>query len=159
MTKLAVCPGSFDPVTLGHLDVFRAASAIFDAVRVVVVANPDKGPGLFPLDERADLVRRALAEAGEDHIAVDVLEGGLLVDYCTAHGAVALVKGVRGARDVDYELPMAAVNRELSGIETVFLPPRPEHALVSSSLVRQLAGLGGDASAYVPAAVLTRLRR
>lgn len=152
MTSIAVCPGSFDPVTLGHIDVFAKASRIFDELIGLVVHNPGKQPA-FSLDQRVALLRESLDDAGLAHVSVDTLSEGLLVDYATAHGADVLVKGIRGDLDVSYETPMAIVNRNLAGVETVFVLPEPEHSHVSSSLVRTLAGFGGDVTPYVPRAV------
>ncbi|MEY4458392.1 MAG: pantetheine-phosphate adenylyltransferase [Microbacteriaceae bacterium] len=153
MTTLAVVPGSFDPVTLGHLDVIERAAAIFDEVHVVVVHNPSKS-ALLPAQRRVDLIRESIAEAGiEGTIVVTNWSVGLLVDYCQEVGAKVLVKGIRSEVDVTYETPMAIVNRDLAGVETVFLLPNPAHAYVSSSLVRQVSALGGDVSSYVPDAV------
>ncbi len=153
MTSLAVVPGSFDPVTLGHLDVIERARNIFDEVHVVVVHNPSKS-AMLPVARRVELIEESLREAGTaDRVTVTNWSVGLLVDYCQAVGASVLVKGIRSEVDVTYETPMAIVNRDLAGIETVFLLPDPAHNHVSSSLVRQVAGLGGDVSPYVPAAV------
>lgn len=159
MSKLAVCPGSFDPVTRGHLDVFRAAGAAFDRVRVVVIHNPDKPTGLLAGPARVGLLRAAIAEAGLDNVDVDLYAGALLADYCREVGAAAIVKGIRGASDLDYELPMSAVNADLAGIPTLFVPTRPEHSHISSSLVRQVIGLGGDVAAYVPLAAAAALQQ
>ncbi len=159
MSTVAVVPGSFDPVTLGHLDVIERAAGLFDEVHVVVVHNPGKA-ALFPIAQRVTLLEQSLSQA---KIAGDVVvtswSVGLLVDYCTDVGATVLVKGVRSQVDVTYETPMAIVNRNLAGIETVFLLPDPAHAHVSSSLVRQVASLGGDVSPYVPAAVADYLAK
>src|ERR1700712_194005 len=153
MHTIAVVPGSFDPVTLGHIDVIQRAASIFDEVHVVVVHNPDKS-ALLPIAERVSLIQRAIADGDvEGEILVTSWSMGLLVDYCVEVGAKVLVKGIRSQVDVAYETPMAIVNRNLSGVETVFLLPDPAHAHVSSSLVRQVAGLGGDVAPYVPAAV------
>lgn len=153
MTSLAVVPGSFDPVTLGHLDVIERAARIFDEVHVVVVHNPAKS-AMLPVARRVELIEQSIAEAGiEGKITVTNWSVGLLVDYCLEVGATVLVKGIRSEVDVTYETPMAIVNRNLANIETVFLLPNPAHAYVSSSLVRQVSELGGDVSAYVPAAV------
>ena len=153
MTSLAVVPGSFDPVTLGHLDVVERARNLFDAVHVVVVHNPTKS-ALLPVARRVELIEESLAEAGiADRVTVTSWSVGLLVDYCQEVGANAIVKGIRTEVDVTYETPMAIVNRNLAGIETVFVLPNPAHSHVSSSLVRQVAALGGDVSPYVPAAV------
>ena len=154
MRHLAVCPGSFDPVTSGHVDVVRRAATLFDEVVVAVLANPAK-TGLFPIEERVELIRAALD--GEHGVRVETVPGGLLVDYCRSVGAAAIVKGVRSGNDYAYELPMARMNRHLTGIETVFLPADPAFEHVSSSLVKEVAGLGGDVAGLVPDAVLPRL--
>lgn len=153
MNTIAVVPGSFDPVTLGHLDVIERAAGIFDELHVLVVHNPGK-TALLPVAQRVALLERSIAEAElPSNIRVTSWSVGLLVDYCTDVGARVLVKGVRSQLDVAYETPMAIVNRNLAGVETVFLLPDPGHAHVSSSLVRQVASLGGDVSPYVPKAV------
>ena len=162
MSTIAVVPGSFDPVTLGHLDVIERAAGLFDELHVLVVHNPGKS-ALISLDDRAALIEAALDERAlgrgtrVDNVRVEKWRDGLLVDYCTSIGAKALVKGIRSQVDVAYETPMAIVNRDLAGVETVFLLPAPGHAHVSSSLVRQVAGLGGDVSPYVPSAVVAYL--
>lgn len=153
MHRIAVVPGSFDPITLGHLDVIDRAARIFDELHVLVVHNPDK-TALLPVAQRVSLIEKSIADAGlGGDIRVMSWTVGLLVDYCTDVGASVLVKGVRSQVDVAYETPMAIINRNLAGVETVFLLPDPAHAHVSSSLVRQVAALGGDVSPYVPAAV------
>ncbi len=153
MHRIAVVPGSFDPITLGHLDVIDRAAGIFDELHVPVVHNPDK-TALLPVAQRVSLIEKSIVDAGlPDNIRVTSWSVGLLVDYCTDVGASVLVKGVRSQLDVAYETPMAIVNRNLAGVETIFLLPDPAHAHVSSSLVRQVAGLGGDVSPYVPKAV------
>ncbi|MGG7509511.1 pantetheine-phosphate adenylyltransferase [Plantibacter sp. YIM 135249] len=159
MKRIAVVPGSFDPVTLGHLDVIERAARIFDELHVLVVHNPGK-TALLPMPQRVSLLERSIAEAGfpHDNIVVAQWNVGLLVDYCTDVGASVLVKGIRSQVDVAYETPMAIMNRSLAGVETVFLLPDPAHAHVSSSLVRQVAGLGGDVSPYVPPVVATFLQ-
>ncbi len=153
MSRIAVVPGSFDPVTLGHLDVIERAAAIFDEVHVVVVHNPGKS-AMLPIAQRVTLIEQAIADrALPQSILVTGWSVGLLVDYCTDVGASVLVKGVRSQVDVAYETPMAIVNRDLADVETVFMLPDPAHAHVSSSLVRQVAALGGDVAPYVPRAV------
>jgi len=150
MGRIAVIPGSFDPITLGHLDVIARAANLFEEIHVVVVHNPGK-QALLPIAQRVTLIEEALAAAGLDkNVTVAQWSVGLLVDYCTEVGATVLVKGIRNNADVTYETPMALVNRNLAGIETVFLLPEPGHAYVSSSLVRQVANLGGDVRPYVP---------
>jgi pantetheine-phosphate adenylyltransferase len=158
MRRVAVLPGSFDPITLGHLDVIARATKLFDEVHVVVVHNPGK-TALLPIAERVTLIEQALAEAGvQGNIVVTQWSIGLLVDYCTEVGASVLVKGLRTPNDVTYETPMAVVNRNLTGIETMFLLPDPSQAHVSSSLVRQVASLGGDVRPYVPHVVAEYLQ-
>ncbi|HEY8913123.1 MULTISPECIES: pantetheine-phosphate adenylyltransferase [Lacisediminihabitans] len=159
MNRIAVVPGSFDPVTLGHLDVIERAAGIFDQLHVLVVHNPDKS-ALLPVAQRVALIERAIAEGGlPENITVTSWSVGLLVDYCTDVGASVLVKGVRSQVDVAYETPMAIVNRNLAGVETIFMLPDPAHAHVSSSLVRQVAALGGDVSPYVPRSVADFLQK
>jgi pantetheine-phosphate adenylyltransferase len=153
MPRIAVVPGSFDPVTLGHLDVIDRASGLFDEVHVLVVHNPGK-TALLPFAKRVSLLEDSVREAGmRDNVLVRSWSMGLLVDYCTDVGASVLIKGIRSQIDVAYETPMAIVNRNLAGVETIFMLPDPAHAHVSSSLVRQVASLGGDVSPYVPNAV------
>jgi len=153
MPRIAVVPGSFDPVTLGHLDVIERAAGIFDQIHVVVVHNPGK-TALLPIAKRVQLIEQAIRAAGfPSNILVTSWSVGLLVDYCTEVGASVLVKGIRSQVDVAYETPMAIVNRNLAGVETIFMLPDPAHAHVLSSLVRQVASLGGDVTPYVPRVV------
>lgn len=159
MRRIAVVPGSFDPITLGHLDVIDRAAGLFDELHVLVVHNPAKS-ALLPISQRVALIEQAIKEAGlPANIVVASWSVGLLVDYCLDVGASVLVKGIRSQVDVAYETPMAIVNRNLAAVETVFLLPDPANAHVSSSLVRQVAGLGGDVSPYVPDAVAQYLER
>ena len=158
MNRIAVVPGSFDPVTLGHLDVIGRAAGLFDELHVLVVHNPDKS-ALLPIAQRVSLIEQSVAAAKlPGKILVTSWSVGLLVDYCTDVGASVLVKGIRSQVDVAYETPMAIVNRNLAGVETVFMLPDPAHAHVSSSLVRQVASLGGDVGPYVPAVVAEYLQ-
>jgi pantetheine-phosphate adenylyltransferase len=152
--RIAVVPGSFDPPTHGHIDVIRRAASLYDHVHVLVVHNPGK-EAMLPIAQRVALLEQSIVEDGMDagHLTVAAWSMGLLVDYATDVGAGVLVKGIRSQVDVAYETPMAIVNRHLANIETVFLLPDPSHALVSSSLVRQVAGLGGDVTPFVPGAV------
>lgn len=154
MSSIAVVPGSFDPVTLGHLDVIRRAAVIFDEVHVLVVHNPDKS-AMLPIAERVALLQRSIDDDSGigGNVTVASWSVGLLVDYCTEVGAKVLVKGIRSQIDVAYETPMVLMNRSLADIETVFLLPDPAHAHVSSSLVRQVAALGGGVGDWVPPAV------
>jgi pantetheine-phosphate adenylyltransferase len=148
-----VCPGSFDPVTNGHVDVIERAAAIYDELVVAVLVNPGKA-GLFGIDERLALIREAVA--GLPHVTVDSFDG-LLVDWCREHDVPVIVKGLRAVGDFEYELQMAQMNRELAGIETVFMPTAPQVGHLSSSLVKQIAKFGGNVSHLVPAAVNDRL--
>jgi pantetheine-phosphate adenylyltransferase len=159
MQRIAVVPGSFDPVTLGHLDVIERAAGLFDELHVLVVHNPSK-VALLPISERVSLLEESIRDAGiGGKVVVASWSVGLLVDYATDVGASVLVKGIRSQVDVAYETPMAIVNRHLAGVETVFMLPDPAHAHVSSSLVRQVSSLGGDVTPYVPAAVARFLQQ
>ena len=149
----AVCPGSFDPVTLGHLDVFERAAAQFDEVVVAVLVNESKR-GLFTIAERIDMLREVVKPYG--NVRVESFQG-LLVDFCRAQHAAVVVKGLRAVSDFDYELQMAQMNIGLAGVETLFMPTNPQHSFLSSSLVKDVAKWGGDASAYVPDFVGERL--
>ncbi|MCF6377132.1 pantetheine-phosphate adenylyltransferase [Nocardioides KLBMP 9356] len=151
--RRAVCPGSFDPVTNGHLDVFARAARLFDEVVVAVGVNMSKSR-LFTPDERIAMLEEATA--GIDNLRVAGFDG-LIVDFCHEVGAVAIVKGLRGAGDYEYELPMAQMNRHLTEVETVFLPGAAGSSFVSSSLVKEVATLGGDVRGLVPDAVLDQL--
>jgi pantetheine-phosphate adenylyltransferase len=153
--RRAVCPGSFDPVTNGHVDVINRAAALYDELVVAVLVNPGKA-GLFTVEERMELLRDAVA--GQPNVRVDSFQG-LLVDYCRAHDIPVIVKGLRAVSDFEYELQMAQMNRELAGIETLFVPTAPQVGHLSSSLVKQIATFGGDVSSLVPGAVLDRLVR
>lgn len=158
MAQIAVVPGSFDPVTLGHLDVIGRAAGLFDEVHVLVVHNPDKKPAMFEAVDRVRLIEESLAEVGTPGtVRVGEWTSGLLVDYCRQVGAKVLVKGVRSGEDVAYETPMAIMNRHLADVETVFLLPDASRSHVSSSLIRQVSSLGGDVTPYVPKAVATAL--
>ncbi len=145
--RRAVCPGSFDPVTLGHLDVVRRAASLFDEVLVAVGTNPSKRR-LFSAEERLEMLERACA--GIEGVTVASFSG-LLTEFCTANGVQAIVKGLRAGTDFDYELPMAHMNASLApGVETVYLPTSAGWSFVSSSLVKEVAGFGGDVSGFVP---------
>lgn len=152
MTR-AVCPGSFDPVTNGHVDIFRRASALFDELVVATGTNISKSR-LFDPEERLEMLREACADLPN----VTVMGfTGLIVDFCREIDAQAIVKGLRGGNDYEYELPMAQMNAHLTGVETVFVPTTASLGYVSSSLVKEVASLGGDISGLVPPAVLARL--
>ena len=149
----AVCPGSFDPVTYGHLDIIGRAAGLFDEVVVAVGVNQSKSR-LFSPEERLEMVTEACADLANVRV-----EGftGLVTDFCSVVGAKALVKGLRSSSDFDYELPMAHMNRKLTDVETVFLPASTGQSFVSSSLVKEVAGLGGDVAAFLPPVVHERL--
>jgi pantetheine-phosphate adenylyltransferase len=153
--RRAVCPGSFDPVTNGHVDVITRAAALYDELVVAVLVNPGKA-GLFTVEERIELLRDACADLPT--VRVDSFQG-LLVDYCRARDIPVIVKGLRAVSDFEYELQMAQMNRELAGIETLFVPTAPQVGHLSSSLVKQIAQFGGDVSSLVPKAVNDRLVR
>lgn len=158
MNSIAVYPGSFDPVTLGHLSVLARAANLFGEIHVLVVHNPDKKTS-FTIAEREAMLRDAMEELGiAGNLVVSSLSSGLLVDKARELGAGAIIKGFRTSGDIEYEMPMAQVNRDLSGIETVFLPSEPGFGYVSSSLVRQVASLGGDVSKYVTPKVASALK-
>ena len=151
--KIGICPGSFDPVTLGHMDIITRACRIFDKVIVAVPINPDKHFS-FTVEERMDMLRTVTAGMG---VEVDSV-GGLLVDYAREKGATAIVKGLRAVSDYDYEFQMALANKQLNPeVETMFLPTRVENMFLSSSLVKQVAGFGGDISHFVPECLLERI--
>jgi pantetheine-phosphate adenylyltransferase len=146
-TRRCVCPGSYDPVTNGHVDVVRRAAALFDEVVVAVLHNPAKA-GTFTVEERMDFLRDALGDV--EGVRVEAFAGRLIVDVCRELDAPVLVKGLRGGTDFAYELPMALMNRHLTGLETFFLPGDPEFGHVSSSLVKEVVRYGGDVSGLVP---------
>lgn len=150
----ALVPGSFDPPTKGHLDVIERCTALFDRVVVAIIRNPTKSP-MFSTEERIDLLERCCEEWG--NVEVDSF-AGLLVDYADDKGVDTIVKGLRAVTDFDYEIQMAQMNRHLSGIETLFVATKPEYGYLSSSLVKQVAGLGGDVDALVPDPVAKALR-
>lgn len=152
--RRAICPGSFDPIHRGHVEIIKRAAEMFQEVVVAVSDNPKKSYR-FGRPQRLDLAERALA--GVSGVVVEPLDTGLLAQYAADRGAVALVKGLRSGQDYDYELPMAAMNRALTGVETVFLPADPEFLHVSSSLVKEVHSLGGDVRPFVPAPVFAAL--
>ena len=151
--RRCVCPGSFDPVTNGHLDVLARASRLYDEVTVAVLVNPGKS-GLFEVPERIEMLREVTADLG--NVRVDSFHG-LLVNYCKANDIPVVVKGIRAVSDFDYELKMAQMNHGLTGLETLFMPTNPEFSFLSSSLVKEVATWGGDVGRLIPAAVLERL--
>ncbi len=150
----AVCPGSFDPVTLGHIDVFERAAAQFDEVIVAVLSNPNKS-GMFDVDERIEMIAQACVHLPNLRVEAGI---GLVVDFVKARGFTAIVKGLRTGTDFDYEVQMAQMNKHISGVDTFFLATTPQFSFVSSSLAKEVAGYGGDVSALLPDSVNRRLQ-
>lgn len=147
MQRICIYPGSFDPITIGHMDIIRRAAVLFDKVIVAVLHNPAK-KGAFPIEERLSMIRKACASIS--NVEVDTFSG-LLADYVKQTRAQAVVRGLRGISDFESECQMAQVNQQvLPGMETLFMMTRPEHAHISSSVVRELASFGGDVQAYIP---------
>lgn len=152
--RRAVCPGSFDPVTNGHLDILERTARLYDEVLVAVLVNPNKS-GLFTPEERMEMLR----ECTIDLPNVEIYSfGGLLVDFCKTHGAPVVVKGLRAVSDFDYELQMAQMNLGLAGVETLFMATNPLHSFLSSSLIKDVARWGGNVGDHVPDLVAARLR-
>lgn len=153
--RRCVCPGSFDPVTNGHLDVIERAAGLFDEVVVAVLVNPAK-QSMFSVDDRMAMLAEVI-----QHLPNVTVEGfqGLLVDFCRQRDIPAVVKGLRAVTDFDYELQMAQMNHSLAGVETLFMSTNPQYAFLSSSLVKEVARYGGDVSGLVPDVVLERLRQ
>ena len=155
MSRSAIYPGTFDPITLGHVDIIRRGLAVFDRIVIGVAENPEKQPS-FSVAERLAMVQMAFAE--DDRVEVQAFSG-LLVNFGREHGANAILRGLRAASDFEYEFQMATMNRRLDAdIETVFVMASEEYTFVSSSLIREIAGMGGDVSALVPKAVLPYLQ-
>jgi pantetheine-phosphate adenylyltransferase len=153
LLRRAVCPGSFDPVTNGHLDIIVRASRLYDSVHVAVMINKSK-KGLFEVEERIALIEEVTADL--DNVKVEAFHG-LLVDFCRQREIPAIVKGLRAVSDFDYELQMAQMNHGLSGVETLFVPTNPAYSFLSSSLVKEVAQWGGDISHLVPPQVTDAL--
>ena len=151
--RRAVCPGSYDPVTNGHLDIIERAAGLFDEVVVAVMVNKSK-KSLFSVDERLDMLREVTEQW--PNVRIDSWHG-LLVDYCQAHGIGAIVKGLRAVSDFDYELQMAQMNQRLSGVETLFMSTNPLYSFLASSLVKEVATYGGDVSNLLPPKIERRL--
>ena len=156
MRRVAVCPGSFDPVTLGHLDIITRASKLFDKVIVLISRNAGKSQASFTATERMLMIQSAIK--GLDNVVIDILDG-LLADYVRDVGAIAIVKGLRAVSDFEYEFQMALTNKKLySGAETVFLTTSAENMYLSSSVVKQIAYFGGDISHFVPECILDDIK-
>ena len=152
--KRVVCPGSFDPITFGHLDIVERASSIFDEVVIAVMVNRTKQT-LFTVEERIEMTKEVTSKF--PNVKVDSWSG-LLVDYCKKNDISIIVKGLRAVTDFDYELQMSQINLQLQGVETLFLSTAPAHSFLSSSLVKEIASHGGDVSSYIPAILLERLK-
>ncbi|UWX96100.1 pantetheine-phosphate adenylyltransferase [Arthrobacter zhaoxinii] len=153
--RRAVCPGSFDPIHNGHVEVIARAASLFDEVIVAVSTNYAK-KYRFSAEERLALAAETLGSLRG--VSVVPMGEGLLAEFCRDHGASAVVKGLRSVQDYQYELPMAVMNRQLTGVETVFLAAESRYTHLSSSLIKEVAALGGDVSEYVPVAVLKQLQ-
>ena len=152
--KRVVCPGSFDPITYGHLDIVERASSIFDEVVIAVMVNKTKQT-LFTVEERIEMTKEVTSKF--PNVKVDSWSG-LLVDYCKKNDISIIVKGLRAVTDFDYELQMSQINLQLQGVETLFISTAPAHSFLSSSLVKVIASHGGDVSSYIPAVLLERLK-
>ena len=151
--RRAVCPGSYDPVTNGHLDIVERAAGQFDEVVVAVLINKAK-QRMFTVDERIEMLAEVTGHLS--NVRIDSWHG-LLVDYCAANGIGAVVKGLRAVSDFDYELQMAQMNHQLSGVDTLFMPTKPAYSFLSSSLVKEVATYGGDVTHLLPPSVYRRL--
>jgi pantetheine-phosphate adenylyltransferase len=152
--KRVVCPGSFDPITFGHLDIIERASKMFDEVVIAVLVNVTKS-SLFSVDERMEMIREVTKKYG--NVKVDSWSG-LLVDYCEENKIPIIVKGLRAVTDFDYELQMSQINLQLKGVETLFMSTAPAHSFLSSSLVKEIASYDGDVSNYIPASLVPKLK-
>ncbi|HVL28296.1 MAG TPA: pantetheine-phosphate adenylyltransferase [Acidimicrobiales bacterium] len=153
--SIALIPGSFDPVTNGHVDIVERTARKFDAVLVAVAVNPRKAAALFSVEERVAMLEEVTA--AYPTVRVQSFRG-LLADFAVEHAVTAIVKGLRAVSDFDYELQMAQLNHRLSGVDTLFMPTAPEHSFLSATLVREVASYGGDVSSMVPPAVAQRLK-
>lgn len=152
--RIAVCPGSFDPITVGHIDIIRRAATMFDKVIVVVMLN-DKKTYTFPVEERVSMIRESVADIGN---VIAESYDGLLADYAREKNACAIVKGLRAMSDFEYEFQMALTNKKLNpDVETVFLTTTAEHMYLSSSVVRQVGSMGGDIREFVPEAIYDKI--
>ncbi len=150
----AVCPGSFDPVTLGHVDIFERAAAQFDEVVVAVLVNPNKS-GMFSPEERIELIRASTTHLPNLRVEAG---SGLVVDFVKERGLTAIIKGLRTGTDFEYELQMAQMNKHVAGVDTFFVATTPQYSFVSSSLAKEVAQLGGDVTDLLPAPVNARLK-
>jgi pantetheine-phosphate adenylyltransferase len=154
----AIYPGTFDPLTNGHLDLIERGSRIVDELVVAILRNADKGAPLFTVDERMEMISDAIAQSGFANVSVTTFDG-LLVDFCRSQGAKAVLRGIRAISDYEYEFPMAMMNRKLDpNLETLFMMPTEQYTYVSSRLIKGVFKLGGDVSALVPPLVMQRLK-
>jgi pantetheine-phosphate adenylyltransferase len=154
----AIYPGTFDPLTNGHLDLIERGSRIVDQLVVAILRNADKGIPLFTIDERIEMISDAIAQSGFSNVSVTTFDG-LLVDFARAQGAKAVLRGIRAITDYEYEFPMAMMNRKLDpSLETLFMMPSEQYTYVSSRLIKGVFKLGGDVSALVPPLVMQRLK-
>ena len=152
--RTAICPGSFDPITFGHIDIIQRAALMFDKIIVLVLKNASK-TGSFTLDERKDFILKAVGDI--PNVEVDIYDG-LLADYARMKNACAIIKGLRAVSDFEYEFQMALTNKKLNpDVETVFLTTRAENMYLSSSMVKQIASMGGDISDFVPGIILEEI--
>lgn len=157
MIRTAICPGSFDPVTMGHLDIISRACKIFDRIIVAVPVNPQKRFS-FSVEERMELLQRVCDDAGLENVEIDQVKG-LLADYAMERGAMVVVKGLRAVSDFEYEFQQALANKKLNPqLETMFLPTSSDNMFLSSSVVKQIAGFGGDISHFVPDCILDTIQ-
>lgn len=155
MSQIAIYPGTFDPITNGHLDIIKRAARIFDKVIVAVATNTGKAP-LFSMDERKKLIQDAVKNI--DKVEVDAFSG-LIVDYCHQRGATALIRGLRAVSDFEYEFQMALLNRKIGkDVESVFLMPKEKYTYLSSSMIKEIAEFGGDITSFVPDHVRIELK-
>lgn len=154
--RIAICPGSFDPITMGHIDIIRRASSVFDKVIVVVMTNSAKKP-VFSPSERLDMINRSIKDMGEN-IETDIY-GGLLAEYVSQKNAVAIVKGLRAVSDFEYEFQLALINKKINPkAETLFFTTSAENMYLSSSVVRSVASVGGDISPFVPECIIDDIK-
>jgi pantetheine-phosphate adenylyltransferase len=157
-TVKAIYPGTFDPLTNGHLDLIARGAKIVDHLVVAILRNAEKGAPLFSVEERLEMIREAIAEAGFRNVSADTFDG-LLVDYARSQGAQAVLRGLRAITDYEYEFPMAMMNRKLDPkLETLFMMPNEQYTYVSSRLIKGVFKLGGDVSELVPPLVMRRMK-
>ena len=153
--RIAICPGSFDPITYGHIDIIQRAAVMFDKIIVVVMKNANKASGFFTVEERKSFIERTVGNI--PNVEVDIYDG-LLAEYALKKGACAIIKGLRAVSDFEYEFQMALTNKKLNpDVETVFLTTSAENMYLSSSMVKQIASMGGDISHFVPASILEEI--